>query len=202
MLAWGIARCPALRERTADAVFPETQQVAADFSYRCEPYAGPGYFLAGDAATFVDPIFSTGACLGMMSGHQAGKAVAGLVRRGADPARARRAYVRFVKGSSEPFFDVVRLYYEHPFRELFMTGQGPFQMHRAVIGLLAGHVFPRPAFALVWRMRLFELCIRLQQLVPLAPRRPGFSLLAGTDEARPSGAEGETPETAEPAHGF
>jgi len=35
LLAWGIARCPVLRERTADSAFPAETHVLADFSYRC-----------------------------------------------------------------------------------------------------------------------------------------------------------------------
>src|SRR4029078_2057132 len=71
MLSWGISRCPEVSERTAGATLLTATHVLADFSYRCAPYAGPGYFLAGDAATFVDPIFSTGVCLAMMSGAEA-----------------------------------------------------------------------------------------------------------------------------------
>ena len=85
MLAWGISRCPVLRERTAGATFPTETHVLADFSYRCTPYAGPGYFLVGDAATFIDPIFSTGVCLGMMSGAEAGRAIVAIVQQGAAP---------------------------------------------------------------------------------------------------------------------
>ncbi|HYG65392.1 MAG TPA: hypothetical protein VEL74_22615, partial [Thermoanaerobaculia bacterium] len=187
MLAWGIARCPAMRQRTAEAVFPAGNNVIADFSYRCSPYAGPGYFLVGDAATFIDPIFSTGVCLGMMSAIQAAGGIGALLR-GADPGRIRRDYIRFIEKSSEPFFGLVDAYYQSPFRDLFMAGQGPFQVHRAILSVLAGNVFPRPPFPLRWRLGLMHLLARLQRFVPLAPRRPRFSLLA--DPA-------ETPETSE-----
>src|SRR4029079_8756753 len=98
-LAWAIARCPVVAERTAHAVFPETNYVAADFSYRCAPYAGPGHFLVGDAATFVDPIFSTGVCLGMMSAAEAARGVAGLIRGELKADDVRRRHIRFIEGS-------------------------------------------------------------------------------------------------------
>lgn len=177
MLAWGISRCPLLRERTAGAVFPEGNNVIADFSYRCYPYAGPGYFLAGDAATFVDPIFSTGVCLGMMSAVEAGKAIRELLA-GADPGPVRRRYIRYVEESSRPFFGLVEDYYKPWFRELFLSGSGPLSVHRAVLSVLAGNVFPRPPFPLRWRMRLMDVLTRLQRHVPVAPRQPRFSLLA------------------------
>lgn len=178
MLAWGISRCPAVRERTAHSVFPTETHVLADFSYRCAPYAGPGYFLVGDAATFVDPIFSTGVCLGMMSGADAGRAIIAILREGEDPAHLRRRYIRFIEQSSSAFFRLVDMYYDHSFREIFLTGQGPLQLHRAVMAILAGNVFPRPPFALRWRFQLLRLFARINRYIPLAPRRERFSLFA------------------------
>ena len=178
MLAWGISRCPEVRQRTAGATRLTETHVLADFSYRCAPYAGPGYFLAGDAATFIDPIFSTGVCLGMMSGAEAGRAIVAAVQQGQDPALLRRSYIRLIEESSAAFFRLVELYYDHSFRELFLHGQGPLQVHRAAMSILAGNVFPRPAFALRWRFALMGLFARINRHVPLVPRRERFSLLA------------------------
>jgi flavin-dependent dehydrogenase len=190
VLPWAISRSPFVRERTAEAVFPETFHVAADFTYRCSPYAGPGYFLVGDAATFVDPIFSTGVCLGMMSGARAAEGIAEILGRGADPRRVREGYIRFIEESSAPFFRLVEQYYDHSFRELLLEGQGPLEVHRAVLSVLAGNVFPRPAFSLRWRLRLFELLVRLNRSFPLVTRRERFSLLTG-----PHRQESRTDET-------
>ena len=101
MLAWAIAPLPARRERTAERRRPRPRTTSiANFSYRCAPYAGPGYFLVGDAAAFVDPIFSTGVCLGMMSAAEAARGIAAILR-GTERAEAvRRRYVRFVRDSS------------------------------------------------------------------------------------------------------
>jgi flavin-dependent dehydrogenase len=180
MLAWGIARCPVLRERTAGATFPAETHVLADFSYRCAPFAGPGYFLVGDAATFIDPIFSSGVCMGMSSGAEVGRTIIAAVRQGQDPALLRRRYNRFVKESSAAFFRLVELYYDHSFRELFMNGQGPLEVHRAAMAILAGYVFPRPKFALRWRFALLGVFAWINRYVPLVPRRERFSLLAET----------------------
>jgi len=178
MLTWGISRCPVLRERTAGAIFPTETHVVADFSYRCDPYAGPGYFLVGDAALFVDPIFSTGVCLGMMSGTEAARAIIAVVQKGADPVRLRQGYIRFIKESSAPFFRLIQLYYQHSFRELFLDGQGPLQVHRAAMSILAGNVFPRPAFALRWRFKLLNFFVWVNRFFQIATRREPFSLLS------------------------
>lgn len=178
MLAWGISRCPVLRERTAGATMLTETHVLADFSYRCAPFAGPGYFLAGDAATFIDPIFSTGVCLGMMSGAEAGKAIVAIVQKGEAPAPLRQRYIRFIQQSSAAFFRLVGWYYDHSFRELFLNGQGPLQVHRAAMSILSGNVFPRPAFALRWRFQLLGLFTWINRFLPLVPRRERFSLRA------------------------
>lgn len=177
MLRWAIAHCPLVNERTRFAQFPESNHVAADFSYRCSPYAGPGYFLVGDAATFVDPVFSTGICLAMMSAVQVADGVEAIIRHQSNPANVRKQYIHFVESSSSVFFRLVHSFYNHNFREMFLSGAGPLQIHRAIIGILAGQVFPRPAFSLRWRLKLFELLIPIQRWIPLSPRREEFSLL-------------------------
>jgi len=183
MLRWAIARCPFMHERTRDAIFPEQNGVCADFSYRCEPYAGPGYFLLGDAAMFVDPIFSTGVCLGMMGAKLAAESVIKLVDRSPHAQRFRREYIAYLKGSSAEFFNLIDLYYQHSFRELFMHGQGPLQIPQAVISLLGGHAFPRPPFKLRWRMRVFEQFVRINRHFALVPRLKPFSLLESAPAA-------------------
>jgi flavin-dependent dehydrogenase len=43
-------------------------RVEQDFSYVADRFCGPGYFLAGDAACFLDPLLSTGVHLALYSG--------------------------------------------------------------------------------------------------------------------------------------
>jgi hypothetical protein len=84
-----------------------------------------------------------------------------------------------VDGSSAVFFGLVRRYYTHAFREMFLHGAGPLGVHRAVLSVLAGHVFPRPVWRLRWRLAFFEALMRIHELVrPLVPNRRPFSLLA------------------------
>jgi flavin-dependent dehydrogenase len=180
MLPWAIERCPAVKQRMADAVYPEGPggyHVLADFSYRCSPYAGPGYFLVGDAAVFVDPIFSTGVCMGMMSGVEASRGISALLRGTSSPEKVRRSYIRFVHGSSSAFFGLIDRYYRHSFRELFLSDSGPLHVYEASLALLAGYVFPRPPFAVRWRVQLLDFLAFINRFVPLGRRRERFSLL-------------------------
>jgi flavin-dependent dehydrogenase len=177
-LSWGIENCPEMRNRMRQATGPETNQAAADFSYSCRPFAGPGYFLAGDAAAFLDPMFSTGVCLAMVEAENAATQIIAILRSQRHVNVARREYAQFVEGSTSIFFRLIREYYDHSFRELFLNGTGPLGVHAAILSILAGQVFPRPAFSLRWRLQLFFLLQRLNRHVPLVPRRQPFSLLA------------------------
>ncbi len=189
LLQWAVARCPVVRHRMRDAQGSPQNHVLADFSYTCSPHAGPGYFLVGDAGCFLDPIFSTGATLAMMGGREAGTLAAEMLRGETSAGVAQDQYIKFVTGSTGVFWKLIRNYYRHSFRELFMNGQGPLEVHNAVISTLAGQVFPKPIFALRWRLRFFELCVWAQQYIPLCPRRAHCSLLK--ESAEPIALEAE-----------
>lgn len=184
MLAWAIERCPVMRDRTDGAGFPDRNLVAADFSYTCAPFAGPGHFLVGDSAVFVDPIFSTGVCLGMMGAREAARGILRLVRGEARAERVRRDYCRFLARSSAPFFRLVDMFYTSSFRDLFLSGGNPLGVRRALITLLAGFAFPAPSLPVRCRLELFDLFVRINRCVPIAPRQPTHSLL---EPVRPTG---------------
>jgi flavin-dependent dehydrogenase len=190
MLAWGMSRCPAVMQRAANATGPDTNQIISNFSYSCRPFAGPGYFLLGDAATFLDPIFSSGVCLGMLSGREAATHVQSILRGETSPAVARRRYIKFVQRGTGIFFRLINQYYRHSFRELFLNGAGPLRVHSAVLSVLAGQVFPTIPWKLRWRLWFFGVFLHINRLVPLVPRRRPFSLMATEPLAAPAVAVG------------
>ena len=60
---------------------PTAVAVARDWSYRVETRCGPGWFLAGDAAAFVDPVLSSGLTLAANSASMVANAITTLWRR-------------------------------------------------------------------------------------------------------------------------
>ena len=176
MLAWGMARCPAVMKRASNATGPDTNEVIANFSYSCRPFAGPGYFLLGDAAAFLDPIFSSGVLLGMMSAREAAAHVQAMLMGKVAPSKARREYCRFIDRGTGVFFRLISQYYRHSFREMFLNGTGPLRVHSAILSVLAGQIFPRLPWCLRWRLWMFRLFLHVNRFVPLVPRRPKYSL--------------------------
>lgn len=67
---------PILNQLLADAQFCQGSfSKIQDYSYRMTKVAGSGFFLIGDAAGFIDPIFSIGVILGMYSAYIAAWAI-------------------------------------------------------------------------------------------------------------------------------
>ena len=197
MLAWAIPRCPLVRDRMRQAVGPPTNHVSADFTYACRPYAGEGYYLCGDAAIFLDPVFSTGGNLAMLSGKMAAQAVIATIQGTRSVIRARKSYIKQMHHSTRLLSRMIRYFYDHAFRELFLQGRGPFQMHGAVIAALTGHALPRAPWSVLWRFWLFECFIQLHRRIPLAPRRAHFSLLHPSElsQASTAGQKSKTSDT-------
>lgn len=180
LLQWAVARCPVVRHRMHDATGSPENIVLADFSYRCRPYAGPGYMMIGDAACFLDPIFSTGVTLAMMGSSHAAELAAAQLRGEISVSTARKKHIRYIERGTAPFWRLIRAYYKHSFRELFVHGTGPVQMPGAIISVLAGQVFPQQPWKLRWRHRAFDFCVWLQQYRELSPHRPPFHLVNET----------------------
>ena len=69
-----------------------------DYSYAIERMAGPGFFVVGDAAAFVDPIFSLGVVFAAYSGRLAAWAADRTLRRLDTAEHNRRLYARQMRG--------------------------------------------------------------------------------------------------------
>ncbi|WP_405783294.1 NAD(P)/FAD-dependent oxidoreductase [Streptomyces sp. NBC_00859] len=66
-----------VRGQLAGAEFTGPTRVEQDYSYVADSFCGPGYFLVGDAACFLDPLLSTGVHLAMYSAVLAAASVIG-----------------------------------------------------------------------------------------------------------------------------
>ena len=82
-----------------------------DWSYRAKSFAGPAHCLVGDAACFIDPLFSTGVHLALTGAHFAA-AYAKTVLTNADLGmKSRVAFQQLYTQQYEHFHDLVRLFY-------------------------------------------------------------------------------------------
>lgn len=84
---------PVLQDLLADAELDEDGVgTIRDYSYRATRTAGPGYFLLGDAAGFVDPIFSVGIVFSLYSAFSAAWAADKCMQHPHDAQRHQSLY--------------------------------------------------------------------------------------------------------------
>ena len=95
----------------ADAQIDSEPTVVMDWSYTAEKLFGPGYIIAGDAACFVDPLFSSGVHLALMSGVLAAAYVTTALK---DPTMAEETgevYQELYLKEYNQFREMARLFY-------------------------------------------------------------------------------------------
>lgn len=113
----------------------------SDYSAASRRLGGDGWVLVGDAATFLDPVFSTGVFLAMSSGERAAEAIdRALARRGRLDARDLRAYERQSNRMVARFREFVYNFYDPVFFDAFCSPDPPTSIEAAVTTTLAGGV--------------------------------------------------------------
>jgi flavin-dependent dehydrogenase len=144
-------------------------RVTADYSYVRREFASPRVVLAGDAAVFYDPIFSSGVYLSTRSGQVAVEAIARAhgAGRALSPAERRR-YTRDLKDHCNVFRRLIEVFYDKDGFDVFMTQAPPLDLHRGLVSIVAGHV--RLTWPLWWRFKVFIAVCRLQKFLPLVKR--------------------------------
>jgi FADH2-dependent halogenase len=157
-----------MRERMQDARLVYPIQTTGDFSYRNRRLIGLRLLRVGDAAGFMDPIFSAGVYLAMYSGKLAAQAVSESLRDRDDGAMRFKAYERRVYDAMKFYWEMVEGFYTTPFMELFLEPRNKFNLPAAVNAVLAGEL--EGGWAMRWRVRLFFLLVKLQARWPLVPR--------------------------------
>jgi FAD-dependent halogenase len=108
-----IARCPAVAERLASATLVSPIRIIRDYSYTSTSFGGPSFLLAGDAACFIDPVFSTGVHLACLAGFLGARAVDAVLTGAADDAAAVALYEATYRAAFERYLRFLYFFYDH-----------------------------------------------------------------------------------------
>jgi len=157
-----------MRDRMSNATLVNAIQTTSDFSYYNRRLVGPRLLRVGDAAGFMDPIFSAGVYLAMYSGRLAARVVLESLAAGDDGRRRLRRYEKRVFRAMQFYWDMVEAFYTTPFIELFMQPRDKFGLPDAIVAILAGEL--EGGWGMEWRRRLFFWLIRIQARWPLVPK--------------------------------
>ncbi|HXI70060.1 MAG TPA: NAD(P)/FAD-dependent oxidoreductase [Verrucomicrobiae bacterium] len=163
-----IESSPRVKERLKNAVPLGPLQTTTDFSYYNRKFVGDRLLRVGDAAGFLDPIFSAGVFLAMWSGRLAAEAVQKSLAQGKPNRRLFASYEKRVRKGLMFYWHVVECYYTTPFMELFLQPRNHHDLPSAVNAVLAGEL--EGGWKLRWRLKYFFLLVKLQKRWPLVPR--------------------------------
>jgi len=168
-LEQSLAEQPIIAKRMTSAQHVSEVYTAADFSYRSTKLHGERWLLAGDAAGFIDPIFSSGVFLAVFSGEQCADALDEVLDH---PERARklfRRYERTVNRAMDIYLRFVNAWYTKEFVEVFLSPRNVLGVAPAVNAVLGGNV--GNSFGIRWRMWVFYFLVWLQKHFGIVPRR-------------------------------
>jgi FADH2-dependent halogenase len=167
-LEQALAEQPIIAKRMINARCVSQVYVEADFSYRSARLHGDRWLLAGDAAGFIDPIFSSGVFLAVFSGEQCADVLHEVLAHPRKTKRLFAGYERTVNRAMDIYLRFVDAWYTKEFIEVFLAPRNVLGLAPAVNAVLGGNV--GNSFAIRWRMRVFYFLVWLQRHHPIAPR--------------------------------
>jgi flavin-dependent dehydrogenase len=164
-----IADTPIVAELMRNARREWPVRVEKDFSYTTSAYAGDRWILAGDAGSFLDPVFSTGVSIAMESGIEAAAELDRALRHDRFAAATFRAFSKRQRRRYQTFRRFVVGFYTPQFRDIFFDQNPPEHIFRAVVTVLCG----RWDSSLRTRLlnRLFFTAVALQKRFDIATSR-------------------------------
>ncbi|MGD2113884.1 MAG: NAD(P)/FAD-dependent oxidoreductase [Acidobacteriota bacterium] len=182
-----LADVPVLRPLLANARRTSEVRVDGDYSYSTRAYAGDRWLLAGDAGSFLDPVFSTGVLLALAGGVEAAEAVDRCLSRPRDGRRRPLVeYDREQRRKYRFFRRFVTGFYRPEFRDILLQPGDPYGLSAAVVTVLAGST--RPSLSTRIRLEIFFALVALQRHVRIVPRLHGRPEPSGEGSDR--GSEG------------
>ena len=128
-------------------------KMEGDYSYKMDTFAGNGFAMIGDAARFVDPIFSSGVSVALYSAKYSAERIVHAFETNDFSEASLKPYERKLRSGTEIWYEFIRLYYKLlPLFTHFISSKE----HRVeVLRLLQGEVFDRSEVPVLDAMRKF-----------------------------------------------
>lgn len=136
-----IAAAPHTSALLAEATLTDGPHVLRDWSYASTAMAGDGWVIAGDAACFIDPLFSSGVHLALSAGVLASAYVTTALKQPALREAAAAAYFESYSRQYAHFRELAKLFYATN-----RSMESYFWEARAFLGESSDDSTPREAF--------------------------------------------------------
>ncbi len=128
-------------------------ETEGDYSYSLKDFAGDGFLVVGDAARFVDPIFSSGISVALASASFATEAISKALETGDVSREAFKTYEARLRSGVQIWYDFIRLYYKLLPMFTYFIKQDEYRAD--LLTLLSGDVYDRAEAPVLRKMRDF-----------------------------------------------
>jgi flavin-dependent dehydrogenase len=162
-LAHYLANTPAALSLLEGARRVSPARFDADYSYLATRMAGDRWVAVGDAAAFLDPVFSTGVMLAMQAGVEVAEAIDNGLRTGDVSARIFTDYEHAVRRRYHHFRRFAVGFYEPAFRKLWYSRPPLRSIFDAVVSVLAGNW--RPSFVTRVLLEIFFAVVAAERVL-------------------------------------
>lgn len=140
---------PELRRRIQPARRIGPFRTEGDYSYSMQRLTGPGFLLVGDAARFVDPIFSSGVSVAVNSACFAAQALQEALS--GDESEALKRYEERLGAGIRVWYDFIKIYYK--LQNLFTRYVRKPEYQAEIVRLLQGDVYHPEEITVLDRLR-------------------------------------------------
>lgn len=129
-------------ERLGEATPIRTSTVQeSDFCYYAEQVVGNRWYIVGDAAAFVDPVFSGGVYLAMATGLLAANEIKDVLDAHTTPEESTDRFTRTYKTGYDTYFRLVQGFYDYNFDFGRFKSDLPDRVDDTSVSLLLGGDF-------------------------------------------------------------
>jgi flavin-dependent dehydrogenase len=163
-----VADTPAVSKRFANAEMSEELHVITDFSYKNRSLASPRVVRVGDSSGFIDPMFSSGVLLAMVSARQGALAIHDALATGKALTPGMKRYEKDNRKRIAIYWEFIENFYKLHFAQLFFQPYNKWRVVCSVNAVLAGRT--ELPIAVRWRLRFFFFLAWLNQHVPVVKR--------------------------------
>ena len=163
-----IANTPVVRERLSGATRVAPVRSVSDYSYVSKKLVGDRFLLVGDAAAFIDPVFSTGVYLGLVGAFRAAEVADAALRSGKFERARFIGYEREAQKNIATYRRFVKGFYTPEFVDVLMSPSDWLSLRAAITSLLAGFGVDR--FEVNWRVHVFRAIARANRRFGFVPK--------------------------------
>jgi flavin-dependent dehydrogenase len=138
-----IARSPLIQRLISGGATPTAPRVIRNFSFRNTRSHGPRWACAGDAACFLDPVFSSGVSLAMLSAESVVDTVSPALREGREgAAELLDAHAAHMQTGYRSFSGLIRRFYDNAIvRSLFFAETQNESYRPGITSVLGGDLW-------------------------------------------------------------